>query len=111
MLALSLRKQGPLRVVCLGAHSDDIEIGCGGLILSVIKSGRPVEVDWVVFSAAGAREQEARRGAALFLKGARRARVHVKQFRDGFFPYEPEIKQVFESLKQTNRPDLVLTHY
>jgi LmbE family N-acetylglucosaminyl deacetylase len=112
MLELNLPKTaGPFRVLCLGAHSDDIEIGCGGLILSLIKRGRPVEVDWVVFSAAGEREQEARRGAALFLKGARRARVHIKQFRDGFFPYEPEIKKVFESIKQDTGPNLVLTHY
>jgi LmbE family N-acetylglucosaminyl deacetylase len=112
MLALNLRNgQGPLRIVCLGAHSDDIEIGCGGLILSLIKSRRPIEVDWAVFSAAGKREQEAQRGAALFLKGARRARIHIKQFRDGFFPYDSEIKQVFEALKQSTKPDLVLTHY
>jgi LmbE family N-acetylglucosaminyl deacetylase len=112
MLALKLRKgKDPLRIVCLGAHSDDIEIGCGGLILSLIASVRPVEVDWVVFSAASKREQEARRGAALFLKGTRRPRVHIHQFRDGFFPYDKEIKQVFESLKGSTKPDLVLTHY
>jgi LmbE family N-acetylglucosaminyl deacetylase len=112
MFALNLRQgKGPLRVLCLGAHSDDIEIGCGGLILSLLKGSRPVEIDWVVFSAAGEREKEARRSAALFLKGARRSRVVVKQFRDGFFPYEPEIKQVYESLKRETTPDLVLTHY
>ena len=112
MLALNLRTgRGPLRLVCLGAHSDDIEIGCGGLILSLIRGGRPVDIDWVVFSAAGKREKEAQRGATLFLKGARRARIQIKQFRDGFFPYDAEIKQVFESLKQSTKPDLILTHY
>jgi LmbE family N-acetylglucosaminyl deacetylase len=112
MLQLSLTKSaGPLRVLCLGAHSDDIEIGCGGLVLSLIKSGRAVDVTWVVFSAPGAREREARRGAALFLKGAARTDVVIKQFRDGHFPYDgAAVKAVFETLKAT-RPDLVLTHY
>jgi LmbE family N-acetylglucosaminyl deacetylase len=102
--------RGPLRLLCVGAHSDDIEIGCGATILTLLKGRRRVEVDWVVLSASGERAGEARRGAALFLKGAARARVQIHGFRDGFFPYEPKIKEVFESLKQT-QPDLVLTHY
>jgi len=112
MLELNLEKgRGPLKVLCLGAHSDDIEIGCGGLILSLVKRPRPVHVTWVVFSAPGEREREARRGAAAFLKGAARANVIIKQFKDGHFPYEgAAIKAVFESLKLVN-PDLVLTHY
>lgn len=101
----------PLRLLCVGAHSDDIEIGCGGFILELLGGRRPVDVDWVVFSGEGEREKEARRSAAFFLKGARRHRVIVKQFRDGFFPYEPSIKQVFEELKTLPAPDLVLTHY
>lgn len=109
MLGFTLRRRrGRLRVLCLGAHSDDIEIGCGGLILTLLTQGQ-VEVDWVVFSASDRREQEARRGARLFLRGTG-ARIRTYGFRDGFFPYEPRIKEVFESLKGT-RPDLVLTHY
>lgn len=101
----------PLKVLCLGAHSDDIEIGCGGLILSLIKSGRPIDATWVVFSAPAEREQEARRGAFLFLKGAARTNVVVKQFRDGHFPYQgAAVKGVFETLKSAT-PDLILTHY
>jgi LmbE family N-acetylglucosaminyl deacetylase len=110
MLAFTLRRRrGSLRVLCLGAHSDDIEIGCGGLMLTLLRQGQ-VEVDWVVFSASDRREQEARRGARLFLKHAVGARIRTYDFRDGFFPYEPRIKEVFESLKGA-RPDLVLTHY
>jgi LmbE family N-acetylglucosaminyl deacetylase len=110
-LDFGLGSSAPLRLLCVGAHSDDIEIGCGGFILELLRGRRPVDVDWVVFSAEGAREKEARRSAALFLKGARSQRVILKQFRDGFFPYEPAIKQVFEELKAGPPPDLVLTHY
>src|ERR1041384_741395 len=113
MHALQLPSRiAPLRVLCIGAHSDDIEIGCGGLILSLIGSRKAVDVDWVVFSASGAREREARRSAAMFLQGARRKNIIVKHFRDGFFPYDgASVKRVFETLKKTVAPDLVLTHY
>lgn len=101
-----------LRVLCLGAHSDDIEIGCGGLILDLISRSAAVDIDWVVFSARVKRRSEARRSAALFLKGARKKRVLVENFRDGFFPYQgARIKRVFEALKKQPAPDLVLTHY
>ena len=108
-----LRKSSdPLRVLCLGAHSDDIEIGCGGFILQLIGRHRTVDVDWVVLSAEGRRADEARRGAALFLRGARRTRVVLREFRDGFFPYQgAAIKDVFEELKTGEAPELVLTHY
>jgi LmbE family N-acetylglucosaminyl deacetylase len=105
-------RHGALRVLCIGAHSDDIEIGCGGLVLSLIAGQKAVDVDWIVLSAAGAREREARRSAAMFLKGARRTRILVQQFRDGFFPYQgADIKTVFEELKEDLDPDLILTHY
>ena len=101
-----------LRVLCLGAHADDIEIGCGGLLLRLIQDVRPVEIEWVVFSAAHQRAREARRSAALFLKGATRARVTLERFRDGFFPYQgSDIKRTFERLKRRPSPDLVLTHF
>jgi LmbE family N-acetylglucosaminyl deacetylase len=105
------KPRGPLRILCLGAHSDDIEIGCGGLILQVLREYRSVDVDWIVFSAHGRREQEARRSAGLFLRGARRQRVMLREFRDGYFPYDASIKEAFEELKNGDAPDLVLTHY
>jgi LmbE family N-acetylglucosaminyl deacetylase len=113
MLELSPAKaSGPLKILCLGAHSDDIEIGCGGMILSLIKGRRPVDITWVVFSGSLQREREARRGAAMFLKGAGRTRFITHQFRDGHFPYEgAAVKAAFETLKKETRPDLVLTHY
>jgi LmbE family N-acetylglucosaminyl deacetylase len=114
MLGLKLRShhKGPLRVLCLGAHSDDIEIGCGGLILSLIKSHTDIEINWVVFSSPPGRDREARRSARLFLKSVRRTKVILKQFRDGFFPHQTsDIKDEFEQLKSEVVPDLVLTHY
>ena len=113
MLALDFPpKTGkPFRILCLGAHSDDIEIGCGGLILSLLKRSTAVNVDWVVFSAPPGRDREARRSAGMFLKGASQQRVALHAFRDGFFPYDgAAIKTEFERLKPV-APDLVLTHY
>jgi LmbE family N-acetylglucosaminyl deacetylase len=110
-LRLPQKSTAPLRILCLGAHSDDIEIGCGGLILELLERYPRAEVDWVVFSALVEREREARRSAALYLKRASRSRVVVHHYRDGFFPYDSEIKSVFEDLKQQVSPDLVLTHY
>jgi LmbE family N-acetylglucosaminyl deacetylase len=111
-LDLARNPQRPLRLVCFGAHSDDIEIGCGGLILQLLRHHRSVDVDWVVLSAEGRREEEARRSAALFLRGARHRRVMISKFRDGFFPHEgAAIKEIFEHLKAGPSPDIVLTHY
>lgn len=101
----------PLHVLCLGAHADDIEIGCGGLLLELLKHYKRAQVMWVVFSGTEARERETRASARLFLKGADSRRVDIHGFRDGFFPYDSGIKDVFESLKQRGSPDLVLTHY
>jgi LmbE family N-acetylglucosaminyl deacetylase len=113
MYGLSLGAGGSARLslLCVGAHSDDIEIGCGGLLLELARTRR-LSVHWVVFSAGGQRAAEARRGAARFLEGAARRRITTHRFRDGFFPYEgAAIKAAFERLKRTVRPDLVLTHY
>lgn len=111
MLTLSLpAKAGPLKVLCLGAHSDDIEIGCGGTILRLLSDHKEVEVFWVVFGASNQREQEARNSAALFLGSAKKKEVIVKNFRDGFFAFEgAKIKEYFEELKATT-PDIIFTH-
>ena len=112
---LSLQIDGgdePLRILCLGAHADDLEIGCGGTILKLTGHGRPVSVTWVVWSADGRREQEARESAEVFLERAKDREVIVHSFRDGFFPSQSAaIKERFEELKQRGPVDLVLTHY
>lgn len=100
-----------LKVLCLGAHSDDIEFGCGGTILKLIKSYKNVEFHWVVLSAAGKRKNEAAASAAEFLSGASRRKLNIENFRDGFFPYiGGDIKDYFEELKKSADPDLIFTH-
>lgn len=103
-------KEG-LAILCLGAHSDDIEIGCGGTILRLLEEYRNVSVHWVVFGADGARAVEARESAGSFLEKTNRKTVVIKNFRDGFFPYiGAEIKEYFEELKKEIHPDVVFTH-
>jgi LmbE family N-acetylglucosaminyl deacetylase len=98
-----------LRVLCLGCHSDDIEIGCGGTVLRLAEQYPRCEFHWVVFSATGVREAEAQRAAELFA-GPRLRGPQLKKFRDGFMPFVgAEVKAVFEKLKAIS-PDLVLTH-
>lgn len=112
MLALSLAAitGRPLRLLLLGAHSDDIEIGCGGTILRLLASHPGAEVTWVVFSANPERTEEARASAAAFLGGAA-ATVIVKEFRESYFPdCQAAIKDAFEELKPRLTPDLIFTH-
>lgn len=101
----------PLRVLLLGAHADDIEIGCGGFVLELLRRRSTVEVDWCVLSATPERAEEARASAAAFLDGAASATVTIEGFQDGYFPWQGDaIKRWFETLKQRPRPDLILTH-
>lgn len=101
-----------LRVLAIGAHADDIEIGCGGTMLTWLDDGPPLDVTWVVWGAVGAREQEARRSADYFLQRASRHHVIVHGFKDGYLPYEGgRIKDEFERLKLEVEPDIVFTHY
>jgi len=110
-LDFSNRRHGPHRILCLGAHCDDIEIGCGGTILRWLKEDSALEFYWVVFSSDRKRRNEAIRSSEAFLGGARKKKVCVEDFRNGFFPYvATEIKEYFEDLKDRFSPDLILTH-
>jgi LmbE family N-acetylglucosaminyl deacetylase len=111
-LPFSADRRAPLRVLCLGAHSDDLEIGCGGTILRLVDAYPNASFRWIVLSAAGERQAEALAGAACFLAGAGAREVVVQTFRESFFPFAGErIKELFEGLKVGAAPDLVLTHY
>jgi LmbE family N-acetylglucosaminyl deacetylase len=100
-----------LRILCLGSHSDDIEIGCGGTILQLLSQGRGIDVNWVVFSGRGQRKNEAVQSAKKFLKRADNNSIRVCSFSDGYFPFEgAKIKDYIETYKDCS-PDLVFTHY
>jgi LmbE family N-acetylglucosaminyl deacetylase len=113
MLNIALGRDGgsQLRILCLGSHSDDLEIGCGGTLLKLLEARRDASVHWVVFGATEQRATEAHASALRFLEGAARKEVEIKGFRDGFFPYVGyEIKQFFEELKGRFSPDVIFTH-
>lgn len=113
MMKLSLGKKGPepLTILCLGAHSDDIEIGCGGTLLQLRQDDTKLKFHWVVFSATGKRGEEARKAADLFTNGCDK-KIILKEYRDGFLPYSgAEVKNFFEELKGSVNPDLIFTHW
>ncbi|HYR93994.1 MAG TPA: PIG-L deacetylase family protein [Methylomirabilota bacterium] len=102
----------PKRILALGAHADDIEIGCGGTILRLVAERRGLEVMWVVFAATPERAEEARASAKAFLEGVGAAKVVVRDYRDGYLPHSGSaLKDEFEALKREFSPDLVFTHY
>ncbi len=110
MLPLRLGHEKRLRLLCLGAHADDIEIGCGGTVLRLVEEVKQLSVRWVVFSGNEARHEEAREAAATFLDGVAETTIDTHGFRDGYFPFVgAEIKDVFERLKHETQPDLILT--
>jgi LmbE family N-acetylglucosaminyl deacetylase len=100
-----------LSVLCLGAHSDDIEIGAGGTLLSWLDQGIRLDVHWCVLSGIDERGREARDSANDFLRTAASRTIEIMTFRDGFFPEQGrEIKVWFEALKGRVNPDVILTH-
>ncbi len=101
----------PLKILCIGAHSDDIEIGCGGTVYRLLETYSDVHWHWVVVSSDSARRQEAEASARTFLASARQSSVIVEQFRERYFPFiGAEIKKYFDDLGKAVDPDLILTH-
>ncbi len=110
-LLLPKRTNDPIQLLCLGAHSDDIEIGCGGTLLHLKQAFPGLRFHWVVFSANGIRGEEAAKAAELFTAGCEKEIV-LKDYRDGFFPYNgAQIKDYFEELKSRVNPDVIFTQW
>jgi len=112
MLTASLQlERGSSRVLAIGCHADDIELGCGGTVLALTEGHPEVELTWLVLGAEGGRADEARASAAAFLERAAVKTVIVEGFRDGFFPYlGPIVKDRFEELKKEVSPEMIFTH-
>jgi LmbE family N-acetylglucosaminyl deacetylase len=99
-------------ILCLGAHCDDLEIGCGGTLLRLAEEFPELSVYWIVFGSDHVRAREARESASKFLAGARKKTVVIKEFKNGFFPYSgAQIKEYFEQLKNEVQPDMIFTHF
>lgn len=113
MKSMNLVRAGErVSVLCLGAHSDDIEIGAGATLLGWIQDGVRLNVHWAVLSATGKRMEEANASAKAFLDGAERTHVELCDFKDGHFPYQGnQIKAWFESLKPRVSPDIIFCHW
>ena len=113
ILRLAPRPGGaPLRILLLGAHADDVEIGCGGTVLRLLAEHPGAEVRYVVFSASPERADEARAAAAELTAGASHTAVDIHGFRDSFFPWDQPVrlKETMGALRKSFDPDLVFTH-
>jgi LmbE family N-acetylglucosaminyl deacetylase len=112
MLAATVGRAGePITLLCLGAHSDDLEIGAAGTVLRLLGERPGSTVHWVVFASSATREVEARASAAELLAEARRSTIELHSYRESFFPHVAgSIKERFEQLKAAVEPDLILTH-
>ena len=114
MLTLGLDWTSPPigHVLCLGAHCDDIELGCGGTVHKLIEEHPALTVTWVVWTSTDLRAAEARTSARALLAHAKSADVAIHDFRDGFLPSQSAaLKEAFESLKHRIAPDVIFTHY
>jgi LmbE family N-acetylglucosaminyl deacetylase len=112
MQRLSLSSgSAPLRILCLGAHSDDIEIGCGGTLLQWLRDHPSLEIVWAVASAANDRKVEARKSARALLRRAKHSEIFLGEFEDGYFPasFGP-LKAFFQSVRNSIAPDVIFTH-
>ena len=112
MLPFKLNTGEPLKILCLGAHCDDIEIGAGCFLLKLFAGYKIDKVTWVVFSSDKVREKEARESAEEFMTDIETKEIIIHSYRDGFLPfYAAEIKESFERIKSRISPDIIFTHY
>ena len=111
-LGFDNKSNSTYKVLCLGSHCDDIEIGCGGTILKLVERFKKIIFYWVILSSDKERANEAFESANIFLKNAEAKEIVIKNFRENFFPYVgTEIKEFFNQLKQEFTPDIIFTHY
>lgn len=111
-MKIQFDKNKPLKILCLGAHCDDIEIGAGGTVLKLIDEYEIEQLNWIVFASNDIRKQEALKSAELFLSNVPNKKIVVNSFRDGFLPFHGiEIKEYFEEIKKEISPDIIFTHY
>ena len=100
------------KILCLGAHSDDIEIGCGGTLLRFVEEVPNAQFRWIVFSGNKVRNKEALQSESTFLNKIQSKQIDVHTFRESYFPFiGAEIKDCFEKIKKEFRPDIIFTHY
>jgi len=112
MISFAPNNGQALRILCFGAHCDDIEIGCGGSLLKLIENKQVAAVKWVVFASNELRKKEAETCAHRFLEGVSEKEINILSFKDAFLPsFKDDIKQYFEGIKQSFTPDLIFTHY
>lgn len=111
--SLFANRNQPAHLLCLGAHCDDIEIGCGATLLSMVEANPTLRITWIVFTSTEARKLEAIDGANRFTSGAANLDVRIYDLQDGYLPYHGEqVKPLFEQLKfDIAPPDIVFTHY
>jgi LmbE family N-acetylglucosaminyl deacetylase len=108
---LSPARGEKLSILCLGAHCDDIDIGCGGALLALLDRRPGIDVTWVAFSAGGERGKELQRSARRFLRKAGSSRIVTRDYRDGFLPaHFTSVKEDFEGLKKLPVPAVIFTH-
>jgi LmbE family N-acetylglucosaminyl deacetylase len=106
------KNETPYQILCLGAHSDDIEIGCGGTILKILQAFDNLVIFWVVLSSDNERKKEAFESANTLLKKANSFHVEIYQYKENYFPYIGyEIKSTIDKIKLKISPDIIFTHY
>lgn len=111
-MKINFDKSVPLKILCLGAHCDDIEIGVGGTLLKLFQEYNIEHVTWLVFASNEIRKTEAIKSAEQFLSNAPNKKIIVNSYRDGFLPFQgAEIKEYFEEIKKEITPDIIFTHY
>jgi len=111
-MKIKIDSKTPLKILCLGAHCDDIEIGAGGTLLKLFNEYEIEQVIWIIFASNEVRKAEAIKSAEMFLSGVSNKKIIVNTFRDGYFPFQgTEIKEYFEEIKNEISPDIIFTHY